>query len=168
MAVSDGPQAEGDTPGLGQLGVRLLVGALLMIALLLLLHNWREGDRQDREAFASVSGTIRISELAAPVEILRDVRGIPHIRADREADGWFGLGFVHGQDRLAQMTWLRRRAYGRSSEVMGEDGLASDRLARLLEIGPASEAAAEALPASSRGVPGSLMRNLMLTALIKC
>jgi len=152
MSVSDGPRGESGSPGLGQLGVRLLVGALLMIALLLLLQRWGEADRRDRAAFATHSGTILISELTAPIEILRDAHGISHLRASREIDGWFGLGFVHGQDRLAQMLWMRRRAYGRSAEIAGEEALAADRLARLLEIGRASEAAVKKLPGSSRAV----------------
>lgn len=152
MAVSERPRSEGGTPGLGHLGLRLLAGALLMIGFLLLVQRWGEGERLDRAAFASASGTIRLAALSAPVEILRDARGIPHLSADRELDGWFGLGFVHGQDRLAQMAWLRRRAYGRSAEVIGEEALPADRLARLLEIQQASAAAAEALPESSRKV----------------
>ncbi|MEE8167184.1 MAG: penicillin acylase family protein, partial [Myxococcota bacterium] len=152
MSVSDGPRAENGSPGLGQLGVRLLVGALLLIALSLLLQRWGEADRRDRAAFATHSGTIRISELTAPIEILRDAHGISHLRATRELDGWFGLGFVHGQDRLAQMVWMRRRAYGRSAEIAGEEALTADRLARLLEIGRASEAAVTKLPGSSQAV----------------
>ena len=32
-----------------------------------------------------------------------------------EADAFFGLGFVHAQDRLAQMLWLVRAARGRTA-----------------------------------------------------
>jgi penicillin G amidase len=152
MAVSDGPRADGVAPGLGQLGKRLLVGALLMIALLLVLGRWGEDDRKDREAFASVSGTIRISELAAPVEILRDARGIAHVSAERGSEGWFGLGFAHGQDRLAQMLRMRRRAQGRSAEVDGRGALPVDRLARVLEISRTSNEVVAELPESSRTV----------------
>jgi penicillin amidase len=120
-----------------------------MIALILVVGRWGEGDRKNREAFASVSGTIRISELEAPIEILRDAHGIPHITADREKDGWFGLGFAHGQDRLAQMVWMRRRSQGRSAEIVGAEGLGVDRLARLLEIDVASRAVVAKLPESS-------------------
>jgi penicillin amidase len=134
------------------LGARLLLGAILVIAALLLVQRWGAGDRRERESFALASGTIRISELAAPVEILRDARGIPHLIAGGESEAWFGLGFVHAQDRLAQMAWLRRRAYGRTAEIAGASALQADRLARLLEIRRASEAAAAALPEASRRV----------------
>lgn len=152
MSVSEGEQADVHSPGLPQLGVRLLLGALLVIAVLLVIQRWGDSDRRERESFALVSGTIRISDLAAPVEIFRDARGIPHVISRREAEGWFGLGFAHAQDRLAQMAWLRRRAYGRTAEIEGEVALPADRLARVLEIARASEAAAAALPESSRAV----------------
>ena len=152
MSVGEGEKIENPAPGFSQLGARLLMGALLVIAALLLMQRWGADDRRERESFALVSGTIRISDLAQPVEILRDARGIPHVIARREAEGWFGLGFAHAQDRLAQMAWLRRRAYGRTAEIEGESALPADRLARILEIRSASEAAVEVLPAASRGV----------------
>ncbi len=152
MAVSERSPSGEPTPGLRQLGMRLAGVALAAVAGLLLLQRCGEDQRLDREAFASVSGTIRIADLGAPVEILRDARGIPHLRSERESGAWFGLGFVHGQDRLAQMVWLRRRALGRSAERLGEAALPADRLARLLEIGRASEAAIDGLPAASRAV----------------
>ena len=152
MSVSEREQIDDPAPGLPQLGARLLIGALLVIAALLLIQRWGAEDRLERESFALVSGTIRISDLRAPVEILRDARGIPHVIARREAEGWFGIGFAHGQDRLAQMAWLRRRAHGRTAEFEGELALPADRLARVLEIRSTSEAAIEVLPAASRAV----------------
>lgn len=145
MAVHEGP-------GLGQLGIRLGLGALLVLAALLLIQQRSQDERREQAAFPLSSGTIRISELAAPVEILRDVRGIPHILASDEREGWFGLGFAHAQDRLGQMIWLRRRAQGRSAEILGEAALAGDRLARLLAIGGAAELAVKSLPDASRAV----------------
>ena len=152
MSVSEGEQADTVSPGLPQLGIRLLLGAIGVIAVLLVIQRWGDDDRRERESFALVSGTIRISDLAAPVEILRDARGIPHVISRREAEAWFGLGFAHAQDRLAQMAWLRRRAHGRTAEIEGEIALPADRLARVLEIARASEAAAAALPKASRSV----------------
>ncbi|MFK7897568.1 MAG: penicillin acylase family protein [Myxococcota bacterium] len=132
--------------------MRLLLGALVVIAGLLVLQRWGAADRAVRETFALASGTIRLADLEEPVEVLRDARGIPHVLAESEAEAWFGLGFVHAQDRLAQMTWLRRHARGRLAEVEGAEALPADRLARLLEIGRAADAAAEELPADSREV----------------
>jgi penicillin amidase len=152
MSASEGEPTEAPGPGLPQLGARLLIGAVCVIAALLVIQRWGAGDRRERESFALASGRIRISELAAPVELLRDARGIPHVIARREAEAWFGLGFAHAQDRLAQMVWLRRRADGRTAEFEGEGALVADRLARILEIRRASDAAIESLPASSKQV----------------
>ena len=57
------------------------------------------------------------------------------MEAANESDAFFGLGFVHAQDRLAQMLWLVRLARGRSAEVLGPEGLPADRLARTLDLG---------------------------------
>lgn len=152
MSVGEGPQAEGGEAGLPQLALRLLAGALLIVAGLVLTQQWGAGERAARERFAPVSGVIRLADLARPVEILRDGRGVPHVIAAAESEGWFALGFAHAQDRLAQMQFLRRRATGRSAEVEGEAALRWDRLARLLEIGRAAERAVPTLPQDTRSV----------------
>lgn len=71
---------------------------------------------------------------AAPFEIVRDRNAIPHILAATDADAFFGLGFVHAQDRLWQMTLLRRTAQGRLSELFGPATLEIDRLMRALDL----------------------------------
>ncbi len=101
-------------------------------------------------AFAVEAGRVAVPGLAAPVEIMRDARGVPHIQAVRDQDAWLSLGFVHAQDRLAQMLWLRRLARGRTAEAVGESGLASDRLARTLGIGRLADAQAERLDSETR------------------
>ena len=126
----------------------------LLLAVLLLLAGaagvWAfslrvAGERAARGAFPLVAGQLRVEGLAARVQIDRDARGIPHVLADAEADAWFGLGFAHAQDRLAQMLWLRRIALGRAAERIGESGLASDRLARTLGFARLAEAATDDL-----------------------
>jgi len=149
MAVRPGAKGGRGTPGLAQLGLRLLLGAAVLLAALFVLQRSR-GLGLDPQA--ATSGTIRIGELAARIEILRDARGIPHVYADREREVFFGLGFAHAEDRLAQMVWLRSRAQGRTAEVEGADGLVADRLARLLAIERAADAAVEALPGPTRAV----------------
>src|SRR5687767_9895710 len=55
----------------------------------------------------------------APIEIVRDQFGVPHIYAERTPDLFFGLGLAMGQDRLWQMDLFRRRGLGRQAEIMG-------------------------------------------------
>ena len=83
-------------------------------------------ERATRDAFPMVAGQLRVVGLAEQIGIDRDARGIPHVRAKNEPDAWFGLGFAHAQDRLAQMLWLRRMSDGRIAEWVGEAGLPAD------------------------------------------
>lgn len=73
---------------------------------------------------------ITVRGIERPVEILRDVWGVPHIYADSAPDLFFAQGFVHAQDRLFQMEVNRRVGSGRISEVVGPAGLPIDRVAR--------------------------------------
>ncbi|MAY85795.1 MAG: penicillin acylase family protein [Pseudooceanicola sp.] len=77
---------------------------------------------------------LTVSGVSAPVEIVRDNNDVPHIFGDSDADVLFGLGYAHAQDRLWQMTMLRRTAQGRLSEVFGARTLPIDRLLRRFDI----------------------------------
>ncbi|HEY6096566.1 MAG TPA: penicillin acylase family protein, partial [Candidatus Deferrimicrobium sp.] len=48
-------------------------------------------------------GVLSVPGLSAPVEIVRDRYGVPHITAASDRDLYFAQGFVHAQDRLFQM-----------------------------------------------------------------
>ncbi|RIA21283.1 penicillin amidase [Ectopseudomonas oleovorans] len=87
--------------------------------------------------------------LQAPVTVDYDERGVPHIRAENEADMYRALGYVHAQDRLLQMELLRRLARGELAEVLGEKLVPTDRLFRTLEIGRHADAYAARLDANS-------------------
>ncbi len=80
------------------------------------------------------SATHEVTGIYGPVEIVRDRYAIPHIFGGTDEDVFFGLGFVHAQDRLWQMTLLRRAAYGRLSELFGPDLLPADRRMRILDL----------------------------------
>ncbi|MBN2907247.1 MAG: penicillin acylase family protein [Rhodobacteraceae bacterium] len=78
--------------------------------------------------------THRVTGIAAPVEIVRDNADVPHIFGASDSDVFFGLGFAHAQDRLWQMTMMRRTAQGRLSEIFGPRTLKIDELMRRLDI----------------------------------
>ncbi|RRV03974.1 penicillin acylase family protein [Pseudomonas sp. v388] len=80
------------------------------------------------------NGEIVMSHLQAPVTVRYDERGVPHIRAEHQADLYRALGYVHAQDRLFQMEMLRRLARGELAEVMGPRLVETDRLFRSLRI----------------------------------
>ena len=59
-------------------------------------------------------GKVQLTGLAAPVEVLRDRWGVPHIYARSVNDVVFAQGYVHAQERLWQMDFTRRVEIGRA------------------------------------------------------
>ena len=80
------------------------------------------------------SADYQLSGISAPVEIVRNNNDVPHIFGETDEDAYFALGFAHAQDRLWQMTMLRRTAQGRLSEIFGSRTLKTDELLRRLDI----------------------------------
>lgn len=103
-----------------------------------------------RASLPQTSGQVQLAGLTAPVTIVRDAYGIPHISARSEADAWFALGFVHAQDRLFQMEITRRAGEGRLSELLGPPGLRSDRFMRIIGVARGAEASLAALSPAAR------------------
>lgn len=130
----------------------LIVG----LSLLTLLGGYYIASRSipDYAATHSVEG------LSGPVEIVRDHANVPHIFAQTDEDIYFGLGFAHAQDRLWQMTLLRRTAQGRLSEIFGAATIKADEAIRRYDIytlaaqslAAQDEATHQALDAYARGV----------------
>ncbi len=96
--------------------------------------------------------TARVPGLAAPVRIVYDDRGVPHIFADDPLDAWRALGYVVARDRLFQLELTWRAAAGRLSEILGPRVLPADREARRLGLAWSADRTAEradsTLPAS--------------------
>jgi penicillin amidase len=69
--------------------------------------------------------------LTAPVDILTDPWGVPHIYAATTYDAFWAQGFQVARDRLWQIDTWRRRGLGLLSEVWGAAYVAQDRAARL-------------------------------------
>jgi len=79
-------------------------------------------------------GVVQIRGIRAPVRIVRDVDGIPHIYAENSKDAFFALGYTVAQDRLFQMDMLRRLSQGRLAEIIGEGVLPIDKMFRTLSL----------------------------------
>ena len=127
-----------------------IFGRLIMIVFGLLGLGLLGGYLYIRDSLPLREGTLEVSGLIAPVEIMRDAYGVPHIYAEDEFDALFGLGYVHAQDRLWQMEFQRRIARGTLSEVLGEPGLETDRFLRTLGIYRAAESAYAGLDVESQ------------------
>ncbi|GFE50185.1 penicillin acylase [Roseobacter cerasinus] len=78
--------------------------------------------------------TLEVPYLTAEVEIVRDNANVPHIFGQSDQDVFYALGYAHAQDRLWQMTMLRRTAQGRLSEVFGTATVEIDTLMRRLDL----------------------------------
>ena len=72
-----------------------------------------------------------VTGLSAPVEIVDDPYGVPHIRAASIPDAFFGQGYVVARDRLFQIDLAHRREMGRLAEAFGPEFAAHDGVARL-------------------------------------
>jgi penicillin amidase len=84
------------------------------------------------------NGTYVVTGITAPVEIVRDNANVPHIFGTTDDDVFFALGYAHAQDRMWQMTMLRRTAQGRLSELYGPATLKTDELMRRFDLYPIS------------------------------
>lgn len=91
-----------------------------------------------------------VAGISAPVEIVRNNDNIPHIFGATDEDVFFALGFAHAQDRLWQMTMLRRTAQGRLSELFGPATVKTDELLRRLDLYPLALQSVEAQDAATK------------------
>jgi penicillin amidase len=110
-----------------------LGGSLFL--LLVVLITAASGLAQDSASHGQTSrSTLALAGLKAPVEVYRDIYGIPHIYARSAEDAYFTLGYVHATDRLFEMEIFRRRASGTMAEIFGKALLNDDIFMRQLGI----------------------------------
>ena len=120
---------------------RLSAIGLLLAASLAIAQPAADPHAAAKAALAQIDGELTAAGLKAPVTVVRDTWGVPHITARSLDDLFFAQGFVMAQDRLWQMEMWRREAEGRMAEIAGAGAAARDRGARLLKYrGPFDEA----------------------------
>jgi penicillin amidase len=90
-------------------------------------------------SFPPTRGVIHARGLEAPVQVLRDRFGVPHIRAENMHDLYFAQGLVTAQDRFWQMEFWRRIGAGRLSELFGAKTLGTDIFLRTAGFRRAAE-----------------------------
>src|SRR5262245_31947745 len=103
-------------------------------------------------------GTRRVADVHA--EIQRDSWGVPHIYAGTDEELFFAFGYAMAQDRLFQLDYLRRKASGTLAEILGEDGLALDTIARTIGLRRIAEAEWAGLPAETRALLEAFARGV--------
>jgi penicillin amidase len=107
-----------------------------------------------------VSGTLDVFGITAPVRVVRDRAGVPHIYAQNRDDLFFAQGYVQAQDRLFQMDLWRRSVQGRLAEVLGPNFTERDAATRRIQarIDPAAEWASYGPEAAA--IAGAFVRGI--------
>src|SRR5215471_16252123 len=145
--------------------VLVLLGLILVLALVafILLYVW------GHSSLPQLDGTLAVSGLQAPVDVIRDEHGVPHITVASLDDLFFAQGYITAQDRLWQMDMTRRFAGGELAEILpASSGPASapsrftgaprrrmtwldlDKQQRILRLRAVAERVAQQLPARDR------------------
>ncbi len=80
------------------------------------------------------SGTISSSKINSSIEVYRDSFAVPYIFAQDDEDAAFALGYLHAQERMFTMDFIRRAGEGRLSEIFGEETVPFDKMFRTVGI----------------------------------
>lgn len=107
----------------------VLIGIPALVLILVLAAAWLV-----RRSWPQESGTVAVRGLSAPVEVVRDGWGVPHLYAKNERDLFFAQGYVHAQDRLWQMCFNREVGSGRLAALFGSGALPTDKYLRTLGL----------------------------------
>ena len=125
--------------------VRIVTGLVLLGLISILLLYWFFS-----RSVPPYDETLDVAGLDAPVEIVRDNAGVPHIFGETDHDVYYGLGLAHAQDRLWQMLMFRRTAQGRLSELFGPRTVRTDELLRRFDLYALAVRSVEAQDAYTR------------------
>lgn len=120
-------------------------------------------------SLAQLDGSISVQGIHAPVSVIRDAQGVPHISAANLDDLFFAQGYTTAQDRLWQMDITRRFAAGETSEIFPQSSgpgggrnrttnsaapaltwLDHDKRQRILRLKPIAERVAQRLSERDR------------------
>jgi penicillin amidase len=103
-----------------------------------------------RAQVVAPKGRATVAGLSAPIEIVDDRWGVPHIRAATKADAFFGQGYVVARDRLFQIDLSHRRDMGRMAEAFGGAFAEFDATAKLFHYRGDPDAELARVPAEVR------------------
>jgi len=115
--------------GVFRILLRIAIGSIaLVVCAVVVAYYLAARSLPDYDAKLELPGAL------GKIEVVRDTANVPHIFADQDEDVFFGLGYVHAQDRLWQMSMMRRTAQGRLSEIFGPDTVHIDTYMRHLDL----------------------------------
>jgi penicillin G amidase len=102
-----------------------IIAAVTAVCVVAGLALYRYADR------ISYSGSIT-ADVRSRTLVERDQAGVPVITASNMEDMYFGLGYLHAQDRYAMIEYYRAVALGFSGGIPGNDGAALSRMSRAI------------------------------------
>jgi penicillin G amidase len=126
--------------------VIILSALVFIVATAAFLYGRHWVHQAMRDSLPQLDGTLAIPGLSAPVTVLRDNQGVPHLRAASLDDLVLAQGYITAQDRLWQMETLRRHAAGELAEILGPSLIPHDRAQRIMQIRAAADRAIAVLP----------------------
>ncbi len=103
-----------------------------------------------RRGWPQTEGTLTLKDLRAPVTIVRDGYGVPHIFAENEHDLFFAQGYTHAQDRFWEMELNGRRGRGTLTELLGGGAVENDERWGALNLADVAERALSEMDAETR------------------
>ncbi|MGH9523900.1 MAG: penicillin acylase family protein [Terriglobales bacterium] len=111
-------------------------------------------------ALPQLDGTVHVAGLSAPVTVIRDQQGVPHITAANMQDLLFAQGFVTAQDRFWEMDMTRRYGNGDLAEILGSAYVESDRVQRILGLREVAKRAATEMSPVERALADAYARGV--------
>ena len=94
--------------------LRITIAIILLLPIIIISSKFLE-----ERTIPDYNANNDLKGLREELLIIRDSSNVPHIISENDNDAFFGLGFVHAQDRLWQMALLRRASQGKLSELFG-------------------------------------------------
>lgn len=88
----------------------------------------------------SASGTVPVAGLGAPVTLVTDRYGVPHVQAHTLSDLYLAWGWVTARDRLWQLIETRAAAEGTRHRWLGNEALNGDGGVQLFRVRERAEA----------------------------
>ncbi|HVO35321.1 MAG TPA: penicillin acylase family protein, partial [Gemmatimonadales bacterium] len=134
-----------------RVGVVVLAVVLALLAAIAIWLN---------RSIPPLRGQESVAGLGAPVEVLWDSLGVPHISAASDSDALEALGYLHARDRLWEMETMRRAAEGRLAEILGPAALDADRYLRSLDIPYAAWRCDRAMAPQTRSLALAYVRGI--------
>jgi penicillin amidase len=127
--------------------IALYTVALLLLLAVLLFGFWLHLRQRLVASLAPIDGTLHVPGLQAPVTVLRDAHGVPHIEAENLHDLLFAQGWVTASDRLWQMDMARRLPAGEAAAVLGSALVPHDKVERTLGMRDVAARMVRTMPA---------------------